>query len=62
LAFAASAVADPDRIIRQDSRYSYEEDRYQLVGRKGQRLCVLVDTPRGDVIWIISAIKPMLVG
>jgi uncharacterized DUF497 family protein len=61
-AFAASAFADPDRIIRQDNRYSYEEDRYQLVGRIGKRLFVLAYTLRGGVIRIISAIKPMLVG
>jgi hypothetical protein len=41
-AFAASAFADPDRIIRQDNRYRYDEDRYQLVGRIGKRLFVLV--------------------
>ena len=41
-AFAAFAFADPDRIIRQDNRYRYDEDRYQLVGRIGKRLFVLV--------------------
>jgi uncharacterized DUF497 family protein len=56
-AFAASAFADPDRIIRQDNRYSYDEARYQLVGRIGKRLFVLVYTPRDDVIRIISARK-----
>lgn len=56
-AFAASAFVDPDRIIRQDNRYSYEEDRYQLVGRIGKRLFVLVYALRGDVIRIISARK-----
>ena len=56
-AFAASAFADPDRIIRQDNRYSYEEDRYQLVGRIGKRLFVLAYTLRGGVIRIISARK-----
>ncbi len=56
-ALAASAFADPDRIIRQDNRYSYEEDRYQLVGRIGKRLFVLTYTLRGGVIRIISARK-----
>jgi uncharacterized DUF497 family protein len=32
-------------------------DRYQLVGRKGKRLFVLVYALRGDVIRIISARK-----
>ncbi len=56
-AYAASAFADPDRIIRQDTRYGYGEDRYQLIGRIGKRLFVLVYTPRHDVIRIISARK-----
>ena len=59
-AFAASAFADPDRIIRQDNRYSYDEDRYQLVGRIGKRLFVLVYTPRDDVIRSFPPEKPML--
>jgi putative transcriptional regulator len=57
LAVAASTFPDPDRIIRQDNRYSYDEDRYQLVGRIGKRLFVLVYTPRDGVIRIISARK-----
>jgi len=56
-AYAASVFADPDRIIRQDNRYSYEEDRYQLIGRIGKRLFALVYTPRDDAIRIISARK-----
>jgi Uncharacterized protein conserved in bacteria len=32
-AYAAFAFADPDRIIRQDDRFSYGEDRYELIGR-----------------------------
>ncbi|MBP7711721.1 MAG: BrnT family toxin [Gammaproteobacteria bacterium] len=56
-AYAASAFADPDRIIRQDTRYSYGEDRYQLIGRIGNRLFVLVYTPRQGVVRVISARK-----
>jgi len=56
-AYAASAFADPDRIIRQDHRYNYGEDRYQLIGRIDGRLFVLVYTPRHDAIRIISARK-----
>ena len=56
-AYAAYAFADPHRIIRQDTRYSYGEDRYQLTGSIEGRLFVLVYTPRNDVIRIISARK-----
>jgi uncharacterized protein len=56
-AYAASAFADQDRIIRQDTRHSYGEDRYQLIGRIEERLFVLVYTPRHDAIRIISARK-----
>lgn len=56
-AYAVSAFADPDRIIRQDTRHSYGEDRYQLIGRIEERLFVLVYTPRHDAIRIISARK-----
>lgn len=56
-AYAAFAFADPDRMVRQDSRYSYGEDRHQLIGRIEGRLFVLVYTPRNDVMRIISARK-----
>jgi uncharacterized DUF497 family protein len=56
-AYAASAFADPKRIVRQDVRFSYGEDRYQLISRIGNRLFVVVSTPRNDAIRIISARK-----
>ena len=56
-AYAAFAFADPDRVIRQDHRFSYGEDRYELVGRIEGRLYVLIYTPRHDRIRIISARK-----
>ena len=56
-AFAAFAFADPNRMIREDNRYSYGEDRYQLIGSINGRLFVLAYTPRHDVIRIISARK-----
>lgn len=56
-AYAAAAFSDPDRIIRQDTRHSYGEDRYQLIGRIEDRLFVLVYTPRQGAIRIISARK-----
>jgi uncharacterized DUF497 family protein len=59
-AYAAFAFADPDRIIRQDDRFSYGEDRYELIGCIEGRLYVLIYTPRRDVIRIISARKANL--
>jgi uncharacterized DUF497 family protein len=59
-AYAAFAFADPDRIIRQDNRFSYGEDRYELIGRIENRLFVLIYTPRHGGIRIISARKANL--
>lgn len=56
-AYAAFAFADPNRMIRQDTRHSYGEDRYQVTGLIEGRLFVLVYTHRNDVIRIISARK-----
>lgn len=56
-AYAAFAFADADRIIRQDDRFSYGEDRYELIGRIEGRLYVLIYTIRHDGIRIISARK-----
>jgi uncharacterized DUF497 family protein len=56
-AYAASAFADPHRIVRQDNRFVYGEARYQLIGRIEGRLFVLAYTPRIDAIRIISARK-----
>ena len=52
-AYAAHAFADPDRLVRQDTRYSYGEDRYTLTGRIEGRLYVLAYTPGGGTIRII---------
>lgn len=56
-AYAAGAFFDPDRLIQSDTRHSYDEDRYQLMGRIEQRLFVVVYTSRRDAIRIISARK-----
>ena len=56
-AYAAQAFFDPDRLIRADLRHSYGEDRFQLIGRIGARVFVLVYTPRAQAIRIISARK-----
>ncbi len=59
-AYAAFAFADPDRMTRQDKRFSYGEDRYKLIGRIEDRLYVLIYTPRNDGLRIISARKANL--
>ena len=56
-AYAARAFFDPNRLIQADTRHSYGEERYQLVGRIEQRLFVVVYTPRHDALRIISARK-----
>ena len=56
-AYAVNAFLDPDRQIRQDNRWDYGEDRYQLLGAIKRRVFVVVYTLRGDVIRIISARK-----
>lgn len=45
-AYATQAFFDPDHLIRADTRYVYGEDRYRLLGKLGQRLFVVVHTPR----------------
>ena len=56
-AYALHAFVDPARQVRQDSRWDYGEDRYQLLGTIEHRVFVVVYTVRGDVIRIISARK-----
>lgn len=48
---------DPDRVVHQDTRHSYGEERYQLMGKIEGRLFVLVYTPRRDALRIVSARK-----
>jgi Uncharacterized protein conserved in bacteria len=56
-AYAARAFFDPDRLIQADTRHSYDEERYRLMGKIEQRLFVVVYTPRHDAMRIISARK-----
>lgn len=56
-AYVVRAFFDPNRWVRQDNRRSYGEDRYQLMGKVGQRVFVVVYTPRRDTVRIISAHK-----
>ena len=55
--YAAQAFFDPDRLVRADTRRLYGEDRYQLLGKIGQRLFAVVYTPRQGAMRIISARK-----
>lgn len=56
-AYAAQAFFDPHRIVHADTRFSYGEDRYQLMGMIQQRLFVVIYTPRHHAIRIVSARK-----
>ena len=56
-AYAVGAFLDPNRIVEQDQRWDYGEDRYRLLGVIGDRVFVLVYTPRGSAVRIISARK-----
>jgi uncharacterized DUF497 family protein len=55
--YAARAFFDPNRLIQADTRHSYGEDRYQLMGKIEQRLFVVVYTPKHEAMRIISARK-----
>jgi len=56
-AYAARAFFDPDRIIQADTRHSYGEERYQLMGKIERRLFVVVYIPKHGAMRIISARK-----
>ena len=56
-AYAARAFFDPDHLIQADTRHSYGEQRYQLLGKIEQRVFVVVYTPRTQAMRIISARK-----
>ena len=56
-AFVARVFLDPRRLVREDTRYSYGESRYQLMGKVEGRLFVVIYTRRRDVVRIISGRK-----
>ena len=56
-AYAARAFLDPDCLIVADTRHSYGEERYLLMGKIDQRLFVVIYTPRDRVLRIILARK-----
>ena len=55
--YALRAFLDPKRIVRKDTRWSYGEDRYQMLGAIEHRVFVVVYTIRSGAIRIISARK-----
>lgn len=56
-AYVARAFFDPERVVRADTRHSYGEERYQLMGKIEERVFVVVYTPRRGAMRIISARK-----
>ncbi|MEY4420275.1 MAG: hypothetical protein RLZZ498_871 [Pseudomonadota bacterium] len=56
-AYAAEAFFDPHRLTRKDLRYSYGEERFQLLGEIDSRIFVVIYTPRPQATRIISARK-----
>lgn len=56
-AYTLRAFLDPKRIVRKDTRWSYGEDRYQMLGAIEHRVFVVVYTIRSGAIRIISARK-----
>ena len=51
------AFLDPNRIVGQDHRWDYGEDRFQSIGAIESRVFVLVYTLRAATVRIISARK-----
>jgi len=56
-AHAVNAFHDPHRIVVQDRRRDYGEDRFRLLGTVEGRAYVVVYTMRGPAVRIISARK-----
>jgi uncharacterized DUF497 family protein len=51
------AFLDANRLVLEDTRWDYGEDRYQLLGCVGQRVFLVVFTRRDAIVRIISARK-----
>ena len=56
-AYVAHAFLDEDRIVSEDRRWDYGDDRYRLLGAVEGRVFVVIYTMRGSTIRIISARK-----
>jgi uncharacterized protein len=54
---AVRVFLDPHRIEREDTRISYGETRFQVIGMVGVQVLVLIYTPRADQIRTVSARK-----
>ena len=59
-AYAVRAFFDPQRLVAQDTRRAYGEERYRLLGKIDGRTYVVVYTMRGAAVRIISARKANL--
>lgn len=55
--YAAQALYDPNRLIHEDKRFNYGEQRFQLIGKIEGRVFVIVYALRGQITRIISARK-----
>ena len=56
-AYVLRAFLDPYRVVREDRRWNYGEERFQLLGKIEARLFFVVFTVRGESSGIISARK-----
>lgn len=56
-AYALNVFLDPHRLVAQDDRWAYGEERYRLLGKIEGRVGCLAFTVRGERIRIISARK-----
>ena len=52
---AKDALKDSKRVTKQDTRFDYGEDRFNTVGKSGDKLLNVTHTPRGEKTRIISA-------
>ena len=55
--YVLKVFLDPNRMVRQDHRWDYGEDRFQLTGTIEERVFVLIYTHRSTSIRIISVRK-----
>jgi uncharacterized DUF497 family protein len=56
-AAAARIFLDPYRLEREDIRFPYGETRFAVIGMVGVQVLVVIYTPRGERIRLISARK-----
>jgi uncharacterized protein len=56
-AYAARVFLDPARRIEIDDRFDYGEPRYRVLGAIEGRVFVVIYTPRGSRLRIVSARK-----